>query len=72
MMIFIEPITAWWGWAGGGGGGWGGGFCFFGDQHDEMAWLTKKDLLEKEDVHPFCKSYFIPNANNGFWQVRVL
>lgn len=44
----------------------------FGDQHDEMAWLTKKDLLEKEDVHPFCKSYFIPNANNGFWQVRVL
>lgn len=44
----------------------------FGDQHEEMAWMTKGDLLKDADVHPFCKAYFMPNPDNGFWQARVL
>tara|TARA_R110002111_G_scaffold220251_2_gene282746 strand:- start:238 stop:717 length:480 start_codon:yes stop_codon:yes gene_type:complete len=35
-------------------------------QHDDSLWLTKKEILEHCDVHPFTKYYFVKDAPNKF------
>jgi len=35
------------------------------DQHEMMIWLTKEELLEREDVHYYCKRYFDPNCKDN-------
>lgn len=43
-----------------------------GEQHKDVVWLKKEEILMHEQVHQYVKNYFIENASNQFVSGNII